>query len=168
MILSHIAAMAKNRVIGVDGKLPWDLPEDLKYFKDKTKNHIIVMGRKTFESLPKPLPHRLHVVITRQQDYKAPEGVHVFNDIEKAFDFCKDKTQSKQWDEEVFIIGGGEIYKKTLPQTDLLYLTEIDQEFTGDATYPEFGEEFSISSKEDRFDPINYSFCLYKRRHKDL
>lgn len=166
MILSQIAAMAKNRVIGKEGDLPWSLPEDMKFFRDKTKGHIIIMGRKTFESFPKPLPNRLHVVITRQRDYKTPEGVHVFNQMDEAIEFCKGQTD--QWGEEVFIIGGGEIYKQSLSITDYIYLTEIDQEFTGDAKFPEFRDEFEISSKEDRFEPMNFSFCLYKRRNKDL
>ena len=166
MILSQIAAMAKNRVIGKDGDLPWSLPEDMKFFREKTKGHMIIMGRKTFESFPKPLPQRLHVVITRQKDYKAPEGVHVFHSIDEAVEFCKDKTG--EWGDEVFIIGGGEIYRQSLPITDYIYLTEIDQEFEGDAQFPEFDEQFEIASREDRFEPINFSFCLYKRRHKDL
>lgn len=162
MIISHIAAMAKNRVIGIDGKLPWDLPEDMKFFREKTSGHIIVMGRKTYESFPKPLKNRLHVVITRQQDYKAAEGVKVFPTIEKALEFCK--TQTAQWGEEVFIIGGGEIYKQTLNQADLLYITEIGQEFEGDAKYPEFEKDFIIAEKEDRFEPIPFSFCLYTKK----
>ena len=110
MILSQIAAMAKNRVIGNKGQLPWNLPDDLKFFKAKTKGRIIVMGRKTFESLPKPLPHRLNVVVTRQEDYQTPEGVPCFGSIDEALSFCK--TQTDKWGKEVFIIGGGEIYKQ--------------------------------------------------------
>lgn len=161
MIVSAIAAMAKNRVIGVDGDLPWSLPEDMKFFRDKTKGHIIVMGRKTFESFPKPLPNRLHVVITRQDDYQVPEGVYVFKDIKSALDFCK--TQTAKWAEEVFVIGGGEIYRQTLADTDYIYLTEIDQEFKGDACFPEFGDEFVLAQKEERYEPMKYAFCLYKK-----
>ena len=163
MIVSAIAAMAKNRVIGVDGDLPWTLPEDLQFFKNKTKGKIIIMGRKTFESLPKPLPNRLHVVITRNKDYVAPEGVHVFTDINKAMAFCR--TELGNWDEEVMVIGGGEIYRQTLDFTDYIYLTEIDKEFAGDAKFPEFGDEFILAQKDERYEPMNYSFNLYKRQN---
>ena len=162
MILSHIAAISQNKVIGADGDLPWDIPEDMKFFREKTSGHIIVMGRKTFESFPKPLKNRLHVVITRQKDYQVPEGVKVFQDISKAIDFCK--TQTDQWGKEVFIIGGGEIYKQTLEQADQLYLTMIHQDFNGDAKYPEFEDQFIISEKEDRPGPIPFSFCLFTKK----
>ncbi len=145
MIISHIAAIAKNKVIGLEGDLPWDIPEDMKYFRDKTSGHIIVMGRKTFESFPKPLKNRLHVVITRQTDYQAPEGVVVFSDISEALEFCEEQTQ--KWSEEVFIIGGGEIYKQTLDRADLLYLTLIEKEFEGDARYPNLKINLSLVIK---------------------
>ena len=109
MIVSHIAALAKNKVIGTEGGLPWDLPEDMKFFRDKTSGHMIVMGRKTFESFPKPLKNRLHIVITRQENYKVPEGVQVFKSIDAAMNFCK--TQTEKWGEEVFIIGGDDMRK---------------------------------------------------------
>jgi dihydrofolate reductase len=162
MIVSHIAALGKNKVIGVEGGLPWDLPEDMKFFKEKTSGHIILMGRKTFESFPKPLKNRLHVVITRQKNYSVPEGVKVFPDISKAFEFCR--SQVGQWGNEVFVIGGGEIYKQTLDQADLLYLTLIDKEFTGDARYPEYEKDFLIAEKEDHFGDPNFSFCLFTKR----
>jgi len=162
MIVSHIAAIAKNKVIGVDGDLPWDIPEDMKFFREKTSGHIIVMGRKTFESFPKPLKNRLHVVITRQENYEVPEGVKVFSDIDSALEFCK--TQTDQWGEEIFIIGGGEIYKQTLSHADQLYLTLIDKEFTGDAKYPDFENEFIISDKEDRMGSVPFSFCLFTKK----
>ncbi len=162
MILSHIAAIAKNKVIGVDGDLPWDIPEDMKYFRQKTSGHIIVMGRKTFESFPKPLKNRLHVVITRQKDYKAPEGVQVFGTIDEALAYCK--TQVPHWKDEVFIIGGGEIYKQTLKQADQLYLTLIDQEYPGDAKYPDFEDDFIIADKEDHHGPTPFSFCLFTKK----
>ncbi|MCB0394744.1 MAG: dihydrofolate reductase, partial [Bdellovibrionales bacterium] len=107
-MLSHIAAVGKNRAIGTSGDLPWHIPEDLKYFKSKTKGHIILMGRKTFESLGvhKPLPNRLNVVVTRDNKYTA-EGAFVFTDLELAIQFCESKTS--EWPEEIFICGGGEI-----------------------------------------------------------
>ncbi len=162
MILSHIAALSKNKVIGIEGDLPWDLPEDMKYFREKTSGHIIVMGRKTFESFPKPLKNRLHVVITRQPDYSVPEGVVVFSSIDEALAFCQGQTE--RWGEEVFIIGGGEIYKQTLNRADQLYLTLIDQEFSGDAKYPDFEEQFILSDRDQRTEPMNFAFCLYTKK----
>lgn len=162
MILSHIAAIAKNKVIGAQGDLPWDIPEDMKFFRTKTSGHIIVMGRKTFESFPKPLKNRLHVVITRQDNYKVPEGVEVFKNIDDALHFCE--TQTDKWGKEVFIIGGGEVYKQTLDRADQLYLTLIDQEFDGDAKYPDYEQDFIISDKEDHQGPIPFSFCLFSKK----
>lgn len=162
MIVSHIAAIAKNKVIGVDGDLPWDLPEDMKFFREKTSGHIIVMGRKTFESFPKPLKNRLHVVITRQEGYQVPEGVMVFSTIDEALSFCEGKTS--EWGDEVFIIGGGEIYKQTLNRADQLYLTLIEKEFEGDAKYPDFEETFELSEKDDRTEPIPFSFCKFTKK----
>lgn len=163
MIISHIAAIAKNKVIGVEGDLPWDLPEDMKFFRQKTSGHIIVMGRKTFESFPKPLKNRLHVVITRQENYEVPEGVKVFNHIDKALEFCE--KEKGNWNNEVFIIGGGEIYKQTLEKADNLYLTLIDQEYQGDAKYPDYEKQFILSNKEDHFEPQKFSFCLFKKKN---
>ena len=165
MILSHIAALSKNKVIGSKGNLPWHLPKDLKYFKEKTLGHIIIMGRKTFESFPKPLKNRLHVVVTTQKNYKVPEGVKVFNGIHPALKFCK--TQTKYWDNEVFIIGGGEIYKQTLNKADRLYLTLIHREFEGDTRYPDYERDFIMKQKKDCFDEIPYSFCLFIPGRKD-
>ncbi len=162
MIVSHIAAIAKNKVIGVEGDLPWDLPEDMKFFREKTSGHIIVMGRKTFESFPKPLKNRLHIVITRQQGYQAPEGVEVFSSIDEALKFCEGQTS--RWGDEVFIIGGGEIYKQTLDRADQLYLTLIDKEFEGDAKYPDYEENFILSDRDERFEPLPYSFCLFTKK----
>ncbi len=162
MILSQIAAIAKNKVIGVDGDLPWDIPKDMKYFREKTSGHIILMGRKTFDSFPKPLKNRLHVVVTRQENYEVPEGVHVFNDIDKALEFCK--SQTPKWSDEVFIIGGGEIYKQTLTKADRLYLTLIDQEYEGDAKFPDYEKDFVLFEKEDHFEPQKFSFCVFKKK----
>lgn len=162
MILSQIAALAKNNVIGADGDLPWNIPEDMKFFREKTSGHMILMGRKTFESFPKPLKNRLHIVITRQKNYPVPDGVEVFANIDEAFKFCKTKTTD--WPEEVFIIGGGEIYQQTLSQSDRLYLTLIDQEYLGDTKYPNYEDQFILAEKEDHFEPQQYSFCLFVKK----
>lgn len=161
MILSAIAAMASNRVIGKNGDLPWRIPEDFKFFKEKTMGHIMLMGRKTFDSLGKPLPGRLHVVLTRQKDY-APEGAHVFHDIQSALDFCR--SQTEKWGNEVFVIGGGDIFRELLPMIDRIYLTEIHKEFEGDAFFPEFDRnEFREISRTPRTEPLPFDFVTYER-----
>lgn len=140
MILSAIAAMAKNRVIGKNNQLPWHIPEDLKFFRESTKQKIIIMGRKTFESLPKPLPNRLHIVITRQSDYKTNFcDVQVVNSLDAALELAQ--ALIPKWPEEVFIVGGAEIYKQSLPRLDRIYLSVIDQSFEGDAYFPEFEDQ---------------------------
>lgn len=160
-MISHIAAVSKNRVIGNKGELPWSLPEDLKYFKAKTLNRPIIMGRKTYESLGRPLPKRLNVVISRDPNYKA-EGCHTFTNVESAIAFCK--TQA-EWGSEIFIVGGGEIYKQTLPIADRLYLTLIDKEFSGDAGYPDWKQNFALVSEDPRTENgINYSFCVFDKK----
>ena len=164
MILSHIAALGKNKVIGSKGSLPWHLPEDLKFFRQKTLGHIIVMGRKTFESFKKPLEDRLHVVVTRKKNYPVSEKIEVFNNIESAFGFCA--SQSQKWGEEVFIIGGGEIYKQTLDYAHRLYLTLIDDEFDGDTKYPDYEKKFVMIEKRDCSLP--YSLLKRKKTKHDL
>lgn len=166
MMISAIAAMASNRVIGRDGDLPWNLPEDMKFFREKTKGHIMVMGRKTFESFPKLLPGRLHVIVSRQQGYQ-PENTHVFHDIKAALDFCKTTTQqhADKWGEEVFIIGGGEIYREALPYTDRIYLTEIHREMQGQTKFPEFDKNvFRETHRSSRTGEIPFDFVTYDRR----
>lgn len=161
MILSAIAAMAANRVIGKNGDLPWRIPEDFKFFKDKTMGRIMIMGRKTFESLDGPLPGRLHVVVTRQKEYR-PQGAHVFHSIPEALEFCKSQTET--WGDEVFIIGGGEIYKEMLPLTDRIYLTEIHLSYEGDARFPEFStNEFQEVERRKRTEPVPFDFVTYER-----
>ena len=128
--LSIIAAMAKNRVIGIANTLPWRLSEDLKHFKALTLGHHILMGRKTWESLPGKLPGRTSVVITRSGDLQAP-GCIVVNSIEEAIAACGG-------DDEIFFIGGANLYRQALNVADRIYLTEIQAEFKGDAWFPEF------------------------------
>jgi dihydrofolate reductase len=161
MIVSAIAAMSSNRVIGKDGGLPWRLPEDFKFFKDTTTGHIMVMGRKTFESLGKPLPKRLHVVISRRADYQ-PDGAHVFATVEEALAYAKSQTPT--WGDEVFVIGGGEIYAAALPFTDRIYLTEIKAHFEGDAKFPEFDKKtYRERSRKPGREAVPYDFVVYER-----
>ena len=164
MILSAIAAMASNRVIGRDNQLPWNIPADMKFFMEKTKGHCLIMGRKTFESLPngKPLPKRLSVVVTRKEDYQ-PEGVAVCQSIDEAIEFCKSKIG--EWPEEVFICGGGEIYKQTIDRVDRIYLTEIEKPYEGDAKFPEFDRnKFELTWCEEHNEPEPFKFQLFERK----
>jgi dihydrofolate reductase len=128
MRLSAIVAMAANRCIGRDNTLPWRLPADLKRFKQLTLGHTLVMGRRTYESIGRPLPGRTTVVVTRQAGY-APEGVRVAHSVEQALVLAEG--------DEVFIAGGADLYQQTLGRVDRLYLTRIEREYAGDTFFPE-------------------------------
>lgn len=167
MIISMIAAMAQNRVIGKDNDLPWHLPDDFKYFQEKTKNHHVIMGRKNWESLPhrfKPLPRRTNIIITKQQDYKA-QGGHVYHTLDEALDFSKASGEK-----EVFIIGGGEIYRMALAGAHRIFLTEIEGTFEGAVTFPEFStRDWSETSRihhtaDDRHSHA-FDFVTYERKN---
>ncbi|MGD9787536.1 MAG: dihydrofolate reductase [Sulfuricellaceae bacterium] len=156
--ISIIAAMARNHVIGIDNRLPWHLPEDLKHFKTLTMGHHIVMGRKTFESLPGVLPGRTSVVITRSPIYQAP-GCLVVNSIDNALAACKG-------DAEAFIVGGAELYAQALAFADRLYLTEIQADFDGDARFPDFDRnQWRETSRETHRSAagLEYHFVTYER-----
>lgn len=149
MILSAVAAMAANRVIGVDNDLPWNLPEDLQFFKEKTKASIMIMGRKTFESIQRPLPGRFHIVITRNADYHYDhERVKVVTSLEGAVKLAQ--TMIPPWPNEVFIVGGGEIYRQALNVTDRIYLTRIEREYQGHAQFPEFESTGQFTKTDSR------------------
>ena len=135
MMISLIVAMGKNRVIGKDNKMMWHLPLEFKHFKETTLGHCIVLGRKNFESIGRPLPKRTNIIVTRNEQYQA-EGCVVVNSLEAAIDFAK-----KQGETELFITGGGEIYKQALPKADKIYLTEVDYAEEGEIYFPEFQEE---------------------------
>ncbi len=158
--VSVIAALAKNRVIGIENRLPWRLPEDLAHFKALTLGHPILMGRKTFESLGRPLPGRTNVVITRNRDYR-PEGCLVADSIPAAIALCGEA-------DEVFFIGGAELYAQVIPLADRLYLTEVDVEATGDAWFPEFDrsafrEVSRASHTGEKGDRLRFDFVVYAR-----
>lgn len=156
-MIKLIVAISKNRVIGDSNKLIWHLPADLKRFKEITGGHSIVMGRKTYESIGRPLPNRRNIIITRDQNYDI-EGCEVVNSIDEALLL----TAS-----DCFIIGGGEIYKQTLNIADQIYMTVVEEEFEGDTTFPELSAAWYISSKEDFLadekNPYNYSFLFYEK-----
>lgn len=128
--LSMIVAMAKNRVIGADGKIPWHLPNELQLFKSVTMGHHIIMGRKTWESINRLLPGRTTVIVTRQKDYAIP-GAKIAHTLDEAVALCAG-------DSEIFIIGGGELYRAAMPKADRIYLTVVDAEPAGDTLMPEF------------------------------
>ncbi|WLR52951.1 dihydrofolate reductase [Bacillus tianshenii] len=160
-MISFLVAMDKNRVIGKGNDLPWRLPEDLKYFKRVTMGRAIVMGRKTYESIGKPLPGRENIVITRNKDFQV-EGVTVFHSVEEAV------KEAKSRDEEVFFIGGGNIFEQTLKGADKLYITKIEESFDGDTFFPEIDpEEWKLVSQEkglhDEKNPYEYYFQVYER-----
>lgn len=164
MKISLIAALAKNNVIGKANEMVWRLPDDFKRFKSITSHHYILMGRKTFESLDGPLPHRTHLVITRNVNYKVPTGHHVFNSVEGALQFCRE-----QHIQLLYVIGGGEIYKETLPIADTLRLTEVDATPDGDAYFPDFHKSDWIvtdSTYHPQDDRHEYSFTYvdYERK----
>ncbi|MFH7016643.1 dihydrofolate reductase [Flavobacterium sp. FlaQc-47] len=139
-----IAAVAENNALGKNNELVWHLPNDFKRFKSLTTNHHIIMGRKTFESFPKPLPNRVHVVITRQKDYN-PEGCIVVESIEKAITVCPQNEDS-------YIIGGGEIYNLALPYTDIIEITKVHHTFEADAFFPEINnDEWQLVESEENF-----------------
>lgn len=164
MSLSHIVAASENDVIGVNNDLPWDIPEDLKFFRDKTKGKAMIMGRKTYESVGHPLPHRLSVIITRQKDYKVDSPLAVVvPDLASAIKYAQ--SQVSKWGEEIFIIGGGEIFKESMDIVDVIYLTRIHKLFEGDIKYPKIDlDKFELVEQRDRQDPIPFSFLTYSRR----
>ncbi len=159
MKISIIVAYDENRLIGRNNELPWRLPADLKFFKSVTMGHPIIMGRKTFESIGRVLPGRTSVVVTRQPDYTAP-GCIVVHSLEEALDKCKSE-------EEIFIIGGAELFQYALPLATDLYITRIQHNFEGDTWFPEINNEQWIVTSEENFNPDEknhwaYSFIHYK------
>ncbi|MGL6251642.1 MAG: dihydrofolate reductase, partial [Billgrantia desiderata] len=127
--VAMIAAVSRNGVIGVDNKLPWHLPEDLKFFKRMTQAKPLIMGRKTFASIGRPLPGRLNIVVTRDKNFRH-DGVRVCHDLESAL-FLADQQATIDASEEIMVMGGGEIYAQALPHASRIYLTEVDVEVEG-------------------------------------
>ena len=161
MIISLIAAMDRNRVIGRANALPWSMPADLKHFRDLTRRKPVIMGRKTFESIGRPLPDRVNIIITRDPAYQAP-GCVIVHTADEALKAAGNA-------EEVMIIGGGEIFSMFLSQTHRMYLTRIDADCKGDARFPEFPEnEWATVSEEehtaDAANPYPYTFLTLERK----
>jgi len=166
MKVALIAALAQNRTIGINNQLPWHLPNDLKYFKRTTMDKPILMGRKTYDSIGRPLPGRTNIVLTRDQEFKA-EGVIVANSLEQAIESARNVGAVSSVS-EVMIIGGEQLYCLTLPIADRLYLTQVHAQVEGDAFFPEFDKDQWVEvSKEDYSaegsNPYDYSFVVYDR-----
>ena len=163
MTISSIVAFSDNRVIGVDNELPWHLPNDLKFFKRTTSNHTIIMGRKTYESIGRPLPNRENIVITGNESYQA-SGIRCFHGIASAIEYCESKAKN-----EIFFIGGAQIYKECLPWTDKLYITRVHTEIeNGTAFFPELDwSQWNLKSKEahqrDEKNDYDHTFETYFR-----
>lgn len=166
MKLSLIVAAAENGVIGKDNQMPWHLPEDLKYFKRITMGKPVVMGRKTFESIGRPLPGRPNIVITRNTDYQA-QGADVLHDLSSAEAHCEDLAVFEDFG-EVMIIGGAELYRQALPEVDRIYLTRVHADVEGDTSFPVFDEShWQVISREfhsaDSKNSYDYSFLILDR-----
>lgn len=162
-MITLIAAIGEKNELGKDNQLIWHLPEDFKRFKAITSGHYIIMGRKTFESFPKPLPNRTHVIITRQKNY-APENCIVVNSIKDAVAACPK-------DEAIFVIGGGEIYKQSIAIADKLELTRVHHTFEADTFFPEIDLEkwkldFEEFHKKDEKHNFDFTFLRYSRKNK--
>lgn len=158
-MISFILAMGKDRSIGFENKLPWRLPADLAYFKKLTMGHRILMGRKTYESIGKPLPGRVNIVATRDSKFQA-EGVEVVQSPQQ--------VMTRYPNDEVFVIGGSQIFEQFLPFADRIYLTFIDHTFQADTFFPELNDgEWEITSRvpgiTDERNPYRYEFLIYDR-----
>jgi len=175
MKISLIAAVAENGVIGRENDMPWHLPDDFAFFKRKTSHHPIIMGRKSLEALGKPLPNRTNIVITRNPDFSTP-GVIVVHTLEEAIEEAKKAIEQAQNDtatehrpNEIFVIGGGEIYAMALPIATTVYLTEIHASVEGDAYFPSFNKnEWQEVSRRphpaDERHKLSFDFVEYERR----
>lgn len=165
MIISLIAALSTNKVIGKNNGLPWHLPDDMKYFMQTTKGHCVIMGRKNYDSIPekfRPLPNRTNMVVTRQKDFKAP--CQVLHSVQEGIELARTMNES-----ELFIIGGADIYALGMPFAERLYLTEIRADIPGDTFFPEFNpaEWNEVSRRHHPADDRHsfaFDFVLYERK----
>jgi dihydrofolate reductase len=156
MIISIIAAMAENRVIGRDGELPWDIPADRQRFRELTMGHPVIMGRRTFESIGRPLPGRPTIVLTRRPDYRVA-GCQVAHSLDEALAACGDAA-------EAFICGGEGLYRQTLPLAERIYLTTVHTRCAGDTFFPPIPAEFLETERLAAGEGAPCTFVLYRRR----
>lgn len=175
MKLIAIAAVGRNGVIGKQGLLPWDLPEDMRFFRESTRGQIVVMGRKTYESLGKALPKRENAVLTRDSSWSAIDAA-VFRSLEEAIIHYRSRQDLEGKD--LFVIGGGEIYTLSLPVLDEIWLTEIDSDFEGDAFFPNYSSgqlqvpgfvrSSSVPQREFPSSGLRYVFSRFDRKSKPI
>lgn len=161
MIVSIVVAIAENNAIGKDNQLLWHLPADLKHFKDITSGHTVIMGRKTYDSIGKPLPNRRNIVVTRNRELELP-GTEITNSLEEALALCEGT-------EEIFIIGGAELYNRALAATNRIYLTKVHQTYEADTFFPEIDpaewKELSIENHlPDEKNKVAYTFSTLERK----
>ncbi len=155
-IINLIVAFDENYLIGDGSNLPWNLPKDLKKFKEITSGNIVIMGRKTYESIGRPLPNRINMVITRNKDYKCDEGVFVFNNIEDAI------RKAKVFHKEIFFIGGRTIYEKVLDEVDTMYISHVKGSYKGDTYFPKF--DLSLWDKRETQEFEKFVFIKYEKK----
>lgn len=170
MHIALIVALAQNRVIGRNNQLPWYLPNDLKYFKRVTMGKPVIMGRKTFESIGKPLPGRTNIVVSRQADYRLPDGVRLANSLDQALDIAAADALVNSVD-EIMVIGGAELYNMALPRVNRLYMTQVHADIEGDAYFPDWQPQLWREVARESFaaegpNPYDYSFVVLERIDK--
>lgn len=162
-MISLLVAMDRNHVIGYENDMPWHLPKDLKHFKEKTTGHTMIMGRKTFDSIGRVLPNRKNIILTQQKDYRI-NGADIIHSLDEVYE-----REKQNPNEELFIIGGGNLFKQVLPYADRMYITKIDEKFAGDTYFPTFNQSNWVLTKEEKGikddkNPYNYYFLQYDRR----
>jgi len=160
--ISIIVAMSRNNVIGIDNAMPWKQREDLKFFKSKTLNKVVIMGRKTFESIGKPLPNRTNIVITTDSKFSTINNVKTFNSLDKALEYYKEE-------QEIIIAGGGQLYKQSINKADTLYITYIETKIEeGEIFFPKLPDNFKevseIKKYKDKNNQYDYSFIELERK----
>ncbi len=160
MMTGIIVAYDRNRLIGKDGTMPWYIPGELKRFRALTENNVVIMGRKTYESLAGPLPDRINIVLSRSENYTG-ENLYTAGTLADALTMAKEKWPEK----DIYIGGGANLYAQTLDIADVLYITEIDAEFEGDTFFPEFDESKFYKTVEGRYESsVPYTYVTYKRK----
>lgn len=156
--ISVIAAVAENGAIGKDNRLLWDIPEDMKRFRETTTGHAIIMGQKTYESIGKPLPNRTNIVLTQDEKFVAPGCIVCFS-LDEAFEKAREVEK-----DEVFVIGGGMVYRQALPLADRLYITLVKGDFEADTFFPDYSEFQTVVSKEEKQNEnYTYDFLVLER-----
>src|SRR3989344_1445138 len=159
-MITIIAAIGRNNVIGSEGRLPWKMKADMKRFKEKTKGKTVVMGRKTYESIGKPLKDRANIILTRNSEFEA-DGCTVANSVDEVFEIVNEN-------EEIMVIGGASVYKQFLPRANKMYLTVIDHIFDGDTFFPDISDEWIETEREfhskDSENPYDYAFVTLEKK----